>query len=61
MIDAISVQLGKNIEKDLTEIEKKGGLNRTEVIKRLLAKAIQERIGFTIEDIEKEIKVDIKI
>ncbi len=42
MTETISVRLGKDIGKELLEVEKKWHIDRSEVIRRLLAKAIKD-------------------
>ena len=41
MTDTISVRFGKDIQKDLSKIEKKWSADRSEVIRRLLVAAIK--------------------
>lgn len=42
MTDLISVRLGKNLEKELAKVEKKWHVDRSEIIRRLLDKALKE-------------------
>lgn len=42
MADIISVRLGKELEKELAEVERKWRIDRSEIIRRLLDKAIKE-------------------
>ena len=42
MGNTISVRLGKSLEKELTLVERKLHVDRSEIIRRLLDKAIQE-------------------
>lgn len=52
MTDTISVRFDKQLQKDLSKIEKKWKTDRSEAIRRLLAKAINEwKIGNCLEDI----------
>ena len=52
MKETVSVRLGKELENDLSSVEKKWHIDRSEVIRRLLAKALKEwKIQNTIEEI----------
>jgi|SRR3989338_35299 len=42
MTDLISVRLGKELENELAKVEKKWQADRSEIIRRLLYKAIQD-------------------
>lgn len=42
MADTISVRLGKDLEKDLAVVERKWRVDRSEIIRRLLDKALRE-------------------
>ena len=42
MTETISVRLGKDIGRELSEVEKKWHIDRSEIIRRLLAKAIRD-------------------
>ncbi len=42
MADTISVRLGKDLEKDLALVEKKWRVDRSEIIRRLLDRALKE-------------------
>lgn len=52
MTETISVRLGKDLEKELWKVEKKWHIDRSEIIRRLLAKAIHEwKIQNALEDL----------
>jgi predicted HTH domain antitoxin len=42
MADTISVRLGKELQRDLHSVEKKWQIDRSEVVRRLLANAVKE-------------------
>ncbi|MEK6928545.1 MAG: UPF0175 family protein [Nanoarchaeota archaeon] len=42
MTETISFRLGKDLEKELVKVEKKWMVDRSEIIRRLLAKALRE-------------------
>ncbi len=42
MADLISVRLGKDLERELSQVEKKWRVDRSEIIRRLLAGALKE-------------------
>ena len=59
MTETISVRFDRNLQKDLSKIEKKWHTGRSEVVRRLLAGAIKEwKLENCIQDI-KEHKISI--
>jgi len=54
MADTISVRFGKDLQKDLIRIEKEWHTGRSEVLRRLLAKAVKEwKIENALEELKK--------
>lgn len=50
MTDTISVRLGKDLKKELIKVEKKWHVDRSEIIRRLLSKAIQDwKLEYTLK------------